>query len=200
MNIKTADRLQALRKNNGLSQDALAEKLGVSRQSISKWERGEASPDTDNLIALASLYGITLDELINGEKLPKNTLQIEESVKETEEEIEDKKTGIYAEKGNKLLKFPFPFLVIIAYLVLGFLCNLWHPGWLIFLTIPAYYQYAGACFTKTKKGYLLALPVVEAAVIIYLLLGFLPGLWHPMWIIFLAIPVYYWVVGMKKEQ
>ena len=55
MNIKLADRLVALRKENGYSQEVLAEKLGLSRQSISKWERAEASPDTDNLIALAQV-------------------------------------------------------------------------------------------------------------------------------------------------
>lgn len=194
MDIKTADRLQALRKSHGYSQDALAEKLGISRQAVSKWERGESSPDTDNLIALANLYGITLDQLLNGENVPEIVLQTQDNVKEEK----DKKTGIYAEKGKKLMKFPFPFLVIIAYLVLGFLCNLWHPGWLVFLTIPAYYQYAGACFAKSKKGFILAMPVVEIVVILYLLAGFLLGLWHPMWIIFLTIPLYYWFVGMKK--
>ena len=41
--------------------------LGVSRQAVSKWERSESSPDTDNLIALAALYGVSLDELLYGE-------------------------------------------------------------------------------------------------------------------------------------
>ena len=65
MNLKIANRLLALRKAHGYSQEALAEKLGISRQSISKWERAEASPDTDNLIALARLYDISLDELLD---------------------------------------------------------------------------------------------------------------------------------------
>ena len=68
MTIETANRLYELRKKRGLSQEELAEKLGVSRQAVSKWERSEASPDTDNLIALAKLYGLSLDELIYGEK------------------------------------------------------------------------------------------------------------------------------------
>ena len=68
MTIETANRLVELRKKNNLSQEELAEKLGVSRQAISKWERSEASPDTDNLIALAEIYGMSLDELIFGEK------------------------------------------------------------------------------------------------------------------------------------
>ncbi len=67
MNIKTANRLCELRKKHNLSQEELADKLGVSRQAVSKWERSESSPDTDNLIQLAKLYGISLDELLNGD-------------------------------------------------------------------------------------------------------------------------------------
>lgn len=62
MNIAIADRLLRLRKAHGFSQEELAEKIGISRQSVSKWERAEASPDTDNLIALARLYSVSLDE------------------------------------------------------------------------------------------------------------------------------------------
>ena len=53
MNIEIANRLVNLRKEKNLSQEALAEQLGISRQAVSKWERAEASPDTDNLILLA---------------------------------------------------------------------------------------------------------------------------------------------------
>lgn len=64
MNIEIANRLVNLRKSYNYSQEVLAEKLGISRQAVSKWERAEASPDTDNLILLARLYGISLDELL----------------------------------------------------------------------------------------------------------------------------------------
>ena len=57
MNIAIANRLVELRRAHGYSQEELAGKLGVSRQAVSKWERAESSPDTDNLIALARLYG-----------------------------------------------------------------------------------------------------------------------------------------------
>ena len=67
MNIETANRLLQYRKKFNLSQEDLAAKIGVSRQAISKWERAEASPDTDNLILLAEIYGVTLDELLKGE-------------------------------------------------------------------------------------------------------------------------------------
>ena len=71
MNVETANRLMQYRKKAGLSQEELADKLGVSRQAVSKWECAESSPDTDNLIALSRIYGISLDELINGESEPK---------------------------------------------------------------------------------------------------------------------------------
>lgn len=66
MDPTMAQRLVDRRKAAGLSQEALADKLGVSRQAVSKWERSESSPDTDNLIALAALYGVSLDELLYG--------------------------------------------------------------------------------------------------------------------------------------
>jgi transcriptional regulator with XRE-family HTH domain len=50
----------------GISQEELAERIGVSRQAVSKWERAESSPDTDNLIELAKVYGVSLDELLQG--------------------------------------------------------------------------------------------------------------------------------------
>ena len=70
MEYPVAERLIALRKNKGLSQQDLAKVLSVSRQSISKWERGEAYPDLNNLIALSSLYGLTLNDTLYGDLLP----------------------------------------------------------------------------------------------------------------------------------
>lgn len=64
MTYDVADRLIQMRRRRGLSQGDLARALGLSRQAVSKWERGESSPDTNNLIALATLYGVTLDELV----------------------------------------------------------------------------------------------------------------------------------------
>ena len=52
MDLAMAQRLVDRRKAAGLSQEALAAQLGVSRQAVSKWERSESSPDTDNLIGL----------------------------------------------------------------------------------------------------------------------------------------------------
>ena len=59
-------RIVELRGARGLSQEALANELGISRQAVSRWERGEALPDTENLIALADLFEVSLDELVRG--------------------------------------------------------------------------------------------------------------------------------------
>ena len=60
-------RIQELRKKQGLSQEALGEKLGVSRQAISRWEMDGAVPEVDKLIALSKLFGVSLDELLQVE-------------------------------------------------------------------------------------------------------------------------------------
>lgn len=59
--------LQTLRKARGLTQEEVAEKTGVSRQAVAKWENGESLPDISNCTALARLYNISLDTLVNGE-------------------------------------------------------------------------------------------------------------------------------------
>lgn len=58
-------KLQTLRKEAGLSQEALAETLGVSRQAVSKWERDSGYPETEKLLAIARLFHVTLDALLN---------------------------------------------------------------------------------------------------------------------------------------
>ena len=59
-----ADKIIEERKKNGWSQEELANKLGVSRQAVSKWENGTSDPSTSNLFALAKLYGISVEELL----------------------------------------------------------------------------------------------------------------------------------------
>ena len=60
-----AEKLKDLRKANGMSQEALAEKLCVSRQAVTKWETEGGTPDIDNMIVISKLFGITVDELLS---------------------------------------------------------------------------------------------------------------------------------------
>ena len=143
MNIETANRLVELRKQHGYSQEGLAEQLGLSRQAVSKWERAEASPDTDNLIALAQLYRISLDELL-GNAAPAPPYQQELSIPE-------KPVNPLARHGFPLwftantsffwskMAALYPILCVILYLCSGFYFHKWHPTWMIFLTIPIFY-------------------------------------------------------------
>lgn len=173
MNVEIANRLVQLRKQNNFSQESLAEKLGISRQAVSKWERAEASPDTDNLILLARLYGVSLDELLRTEE---ERFPSDEECFPTESGREHSHLDIHidwrgiriSETGNQGVKvewngfhrqsnqkesriwFPFGLFVCVAYLILGIVYHAWHPGWLILLTIPIYYAVVTWILYKRK--------------------------------------------------
>lgn len=165
MNIEIADRLVALRREHGYSQEELAARLGVSRQAVSKWERAESSPDTDNLIALARLYGISLDAMLLSEPNPDETdaareeREVFEAAQAWEDAEKKKQKKAWKKTKEKLLWLltlvmmvglpvivhllrldaVYPVIITVAYLITGFLLENWHPGWMLFLTIPIYY-------------------------------------------------------------
>ena len=85
--MKIEDKLLKLRKEKRLSQEDVAEKLNVSRQTVSKWETGQSSPDLDKIIPLCELYEISSDELLTGKKY-------EEVIKEKKEQENMKAKGI----------------------------------------------------------------------------------------------------------
>ena len=66
-NLPLGEALKQRRTEKGLTQEQLAEQLGVSRQAVSKWEKGLSEPSTANLLALAKLYGVSVDALLQGE-------------------------------------------------------------------------------------------------------------------------------------
>lgn len=180
MNIEIANRLVQLRKAHALSQEECAARIGVSRQAVSKWERGEASPDTDNLIRLAELYSISLDELLRINR-PAAEPPHEELVNLPPPEM----IPAPPRRSSCWLQFPLPALVVLIYLLLGFIGHWWHPGWLVFSAIPVYYAFMG----RDGRNWEAAFPIL--IVLVYLLLGIFGGWWHPGWVIFLLIPLYY---------
>ena len=301
MNIEIANKLLALRKKSSLSQEELAEKLGISRQAISKWERAEASPDTDNLIALAKIYNISLDRLFEidvlntisvdkaesdrthinliknksdeihyqEDKMPdgfkskasdnigmrvkypeeksKNVKEIypqehRDATKENTDRSQSEKSGSESTQSNNsynynynysysykepeqkstfsyqtvsdqgqsyqtsiipenkglyklLMTFPFPVVITGIYLLAGAFLNLWHPAWLIFLTIPLYYTTIEAIYKKNLN--IFCFPVLVT--LFYLVVGFMYNLWHPGWISYMSVPFYYWIVNINKN-
>ena len=240
MNIEIANRLVELRKKKGMSQEELAAKLGLSRQAVSKWERAEASPDTDNLICLAKLYGVSLDELLETDKTVEDIIDEAGTAEKTQEEakageeskkkskvtigpsgihvVDDKEevhigiggihvtdkdnnvhigpTGIHIDdrknsKGARLrevLTGIYSLAVAVAYVFIGVFTHMWHPFWILFLTIPVFSSIFD-CFIY-KKITKFAFPIV--VVIAYLMIGFVwIGDWHPWWALFLTIPLFY---------
>ena len=92
------------RKKAGLTQEEVAERLGVSRQTIGKWEADETLPDIRQSKRLATLYGVTLDELI---EFDLDVSQVEEAIERSSEELEEKIdwTGTWAKKYPILAKY-----------------------------------------------------------------------------------------------
>lgn len=169
MNIEIADRLVALRREHGYSQEELAARLGVSRQAVSKWERAESSPDTDNLITLARLYGTSLDELLLQNTRPGETeedretrevFEAAQAWEDAEARLEKQRKKKWKARKEKLLWLltlalmvglpivthligldaAYPVVITVVYLITGFLLDNWHPGWMLYLTIPLYYM------------------------------------------------------------
>lgn len=79
--MKLSDKIVRLRKSNGMSQEELADKLGVSRQAISRWEMGTAMPDATNILQLSRLFQVTTDYLLNDEYQSDNDLPKVKEVK-----------------------------------------------------------------------------------------------------------------------
>lgn len=74
-----SQKLQLIRKNKGFTQEALAEKLAVSRQAVAKWEYGRAYPDISNLIQISSLFNVTIDYLVKDQECTVNCLDDNET-------------------------------------------------------------------------------------------------------------------------
>ena len=204
MNIEIANRLIELRKKNGLSQEELANRLGLSRQAVSKWERAESSPDTDNLICLAKLYGVSLDELLNTDQ---SVEEIRTEVREKEEEREKaasgngEATGPSPEEKKRAKAFDTADAVatgvlylaaVIAFLTVGFLVEgQWERFWVVFLLPPVLTSVLSCVKNRRFTSFLYPLLVT----FVFLTLGLYADLWHPAWIVFLTIPVFYMAFG-----
>ncbi len=65
--MKFGEKLQSLRKKQGWTQEELAAKITVSRQALSKWELGTAMPDTENVLQISKVFGVSTDYLLNDE-------------------------------------------------------------------------------------------------------------------------------------
>ena len=192
MNIKTANRLCELRKKHNLSQEELASMLGVSRQAISKWERSESSPDTDNLIELAKIYNITLDELLNG--IDAIDLIIENKQNNIDNEENNIRAIHHINKKYEAFKDGITGAYIVlsttCYITLGFILknNIgWKYFWFLFLLIPVIPSICEIFYKRKITAFCYPFAVAAA----YCGFSMYYNLWHPLWLLFITIPLFY---------
>ena len=104
--VKTGAFLRELRKEKNITQEELAEKMGVARRTVSRWETGANMPDMDILIDISDFYGVDLREILDGERKSK---QMDKEIKETVLKVAE-----YENEGKKRSS-----IVVIVYSVLG---------------------------------------------------------------------------------
>lgn len=278
MNVEIAQRLAELRRERGFSQESLAEQLGLSRQAVSKWERAESAPDMGNLIALADLYGVTLDELLRvspeveedvryesqerAESAESQAAEAAEAARAAAERAETAAVAASAaaaegEGTQKVVvevSAPAPGVGVSAgargvgaAMGAGSMAG-GMPGVAGAPAAPPYPQVAspggpsvpGGMPGGAMPGYgapqapvppvgaapfggsapippaatvpiapparpqpkdpLRSFPYPLLCAVLFLLAGFCFGWWHPGWIIFLTIPFYYWIVGTLESD
>ena len=95
--VKIGRLLQELRKEKGLTQEQLAERMGVARRTVSRWETGSNMPDLDILMELADLYAVDLREILSGER---KSERMDREMKETVLQVAD----YSSEEKNRLLR------------------------------------------------------------------------------------------------
>ena len=204
MNVEIAQRLAELRRERGFSQEGLAEQLGLSRQAVSKWERAESAPDMGNLIALADLYEVTLDELL------RVSPEVADDVRfESQERAESVETEAAAAAEAALAaaaraeaaaataaEVPEAPKVVVEVSAPAASVPAAAPGG---FPPPASVPIAPPP-TPQPKDPLQSFPYPLLCAVIFLLAGFCFGWWHPGWVIFLTIPFYYWIVNTLQAD
>lgn len=210
-----ADNLQYLRKRDKITQEELADKLQVSRQSVSKWETGEAYPETEKIIALCDIFGVTMDDLMRGgvaqggagaqneiagdKGSENNSPDCPRDAEKTELISDISPSGCGRKRSRAIggaINGVLLFGSVLAYICMGAIANLWHPGWIIFIFAVAACAFVDKIFVvcdsedaaaplSARVLYGLSGMVIILSPGIYLICGCVFGNWHPSWVVFI---------------
>ena len=187
MNI--GEKLYELRKGKNLSQEEVADKLNVTRQTISKWETNQSTPDFDKIKPLCELYEITADELLTGEK------------KEIEKEQPLNKQEIKQERAQGIAAGVLFYFIALVWIMVSIPVLFMNPilaaAIFILLCGIATYKIIYTCMVykkdkieKEKEETNTRMKSINKiidifALIIYLFVSFTTMAWHITWIIFI---------------
>lgn len=192
--------LYNLRKNKNLSQEEVAEKLNVTRQTVSKWETGDSKPDFDKIIPICNLFEITSEELLSGKKSDIKE-KSSESDKINKQEI-TKKRALLLSVGIFLYFLSVVFIICAEEIGLNDIIGV--SGFLTICGVAtSLIVYQGIVYSKKEKELKIETPrqrktkiITETVAIIflvvYLLISFTTFAWHITWII--------WVIYAAVEN
>ncbi len=196
-------RLYEMRKAKGLSQEQVAELLGVTRQTVSKWETDQSTPDFDKILPLCQLFDISTDELISGKAKDDAFYDYDSNASENEADKQEKE---YIEKYNKykvrfavltaiavclyiLSVVPFFLFDNSAFMLSGFFIMIAVATMLIVFGAMSKPKPAGRPKVETKEQRLLkqiSSIMSGITLVIYLLLSFITNAWHITWIVWVV--------------
>lgn len=189
MNVEIAQRLAELRRKKGYSQEALANALGLSRQAVSKWERAESSPDTENLIALAKLYGVSLDELI------RVAPEVEDDVAFENAERAEREEAMAAERAEREAADAEARAADRATAAQAAEAAAQASRAAARAAEAAAQASQNAGEDKHRRGPWRSFPYGVVATLLFFVLGFW-GSFKTSWLIFLTIPLYHWLANI----
>lgn len=199
------ERLLNLRKKKGLSQEEVAEKLNVTRQTISKWETEQSSPDFDKIVPLCELYEISTDELLTGKSKEKINYTSYDDGKNKSRKALGISIGVLIYfVALCFIMVTIPVLdmdPIIASSIFLFLCGI-ATAIIIYVSMT----HKSKKTVKVEQNPLLRriykiLSLIM--VIIYLIISFITQAWHITWILFIVLSLVYEIVKlifMLKEN
>lgn len=188
--MNLGQRLMALRKSKQLSQEEVAEKLNVTRQTISKWETNQSSPEFDKILPLCELFEISTDELLTGRK--EKTKEQKEIILYTKENMKKRTIGLVS---SILLYFLGVIWIMISIPVLnmnpvvGSAIFLLICGVSTCILIYSRIMYKKEKLKEEKKENKLYKQIEEIigliTLIIYMAISFITMAWHITWFIWL---------------
>lgn len=199
MNI--GEKIFELRKEKNLSQEEVAEKLNVTRQTVSKWETNQSTPDLDKIMPLCELFGISTEELLAGKSETTSEKETEKNVEEEEKDKPLTREEVRRKSAEVVSTSVFLYIVAVAFLMVAIPVLLMNPilASAIFLCIIAWatariikHYMSVPKFEKTKKEKKEETIIKQInsivsiiCTIVYFLISFATMAWHVTWVIFI---------------